>query len=101
MSWCASPWNATPAAVATPIVDVDRWARLQRQRAGESIEGAVSRPSSAMYASTAATRSSTGPPISMYPKLWQASGLSYRDLLDELVRLALERHARRRRNTNR
>ena len=40
-------------------------------------------------------------PISMYPKLWQASGLSYRDLLDELVRLALERHARRRRNTNR
>lgn len=38
-------------------------------------------------------------PISMYPKLWIASGLSYRDLIDELVRLALERHSRRRRNT--
>lgn len=38
-------------------------------------------------------------PISMYPKLWIASGLSYRDLIDELVQLALERHARQRRNT--
>ena len=38
-------------------------------------------------------------PISMYPKLWIASGLSYRDLIDELVQLAIERHARRRRNT--
>lgn len=27
--------------------------------------------------------------ISMYPKLWEASGLLYSDLLDELVRLAL------------
>ena len=40
-------------------------------------------------------------PISMYPKLWQATGLSYPELLDELVRLALDRHARRRRNTAR
>jgi D-alanine-D-alanine ligase len=31
--------------------------------------------------------------ISMYPKLWEASGLSYRDLIDRLVTLALERHA--------
>jgi D-alanine-D-alanine ligase len=38
-------------------------------------------------------------PISMYPKLWIASGLSYRELIDELVQLALERHARQRRNT--
>jgi len=38
-------------------------------------------------------------PISMYPKLWQASGLSYPALIDRLVELALERHARRRRNT--
>jgi D-alanine-D-alanine ligase len=30
--------------------------------------------------------------ISMYPKLWQASGLSYSDLLDRLVQLAIERH---------
>jgi D-alanine-D-alanine ligase len=38
-------------------------------------------------------------PISMYPKLWMASGLPYQDLIDELVGLALERHTRRRRNT--
>lgn len=30
--------------------------------------------------------------ISMYPTMWQASGLSYRDLLDKLIKLALERH---------
>jgi D-alanine-D-alanine ligase len=34
--------------------------------------------------------------ISMYPKLWEASGLPLRDLLDELIRLGLERQARRR-----
>lgn len=34
--------------------------------------------------------------ISMYPKLWQASGLSYRDLLTRLVYLALARHERER-----
>jgi D-alanine-D-alanine ligase len=33
-------------------------------------------------------------PISMYPMLWQASGLPYRALIDELVGLAIERHAR-------
>ena len=30
--------------------------------------------------------------ISMYPKLWQASGLEYPQLLDRLIELALERH---------
>jgi D-alanine-D-alanine ligase len=30
-------------------------------------------------------------PISMYPKLWEASGLTYTDLIDELIILALER----------
>ncbi len=34
-------------------------------------------------------------PISMYPKLWAASGLPYDQLIDELVELALERHDRR------
>ena len=38
-------------------------------------------------------------PISMYPKLWIASGVEYHDLIDELVQLAIERHGRRRRNT--
>jgi D-alanine-D-alanine ligase len=31
-------------------------------------------------------------PISMYPKLWEASGLSYPELIDRLIQLALERH---------
>ena len=31
--------------------------------------------------------------ISMYPKMWKASGLEYPDLLDRLIALALERHA--------
>ena len=30
--------------------------------------------------------------ISMYPKLWEASGLPYSQLLDRLIELALERH---------
>jgi D-alanine-D-alanine ligase len=34
-------------------------------------------------------------PISMYPKLWEASGLPYPELIDELIRLAIERHDRR------
>jgi len=31
--------------------------------------------------------------ISMYPRLWAASGLAYGDLLDRLIDLGLERHA--------
>jgi len=31
--------------------------------------------------------------ISMYPKLWAASGVSYSDLIDRLIQLALERRA--------
>jgi D-alanine-D-alanine ligase len=34
-------------------------------------------------------------PISMYPRLWAASGVAYPELLDRLVELALARHARR------
>jgi len=30
--------------------------------------------------------------ISMYPKLWQASGLTYSELIDRLIQLALDRH---------
>jgi D-alanine-D-alanine ligase len=31
--------------------------------------------------------------ISMYPKLWEASGISYSELIDRLIQLALERYA--------
>ncbi|MFW0757280.1 D-alanine--D-alanine ligase [Pseudomonas sp. H11T01] len=33
--------------------------------------------------------------ISMYPKLWQAAGMSYSELVSRLIDLALERHASR------
>jgi D-alanine-D-alanine ligase len=33
--------------------------------------------------------------ISMYPKLWAATGLSYSDLIDKLIQLAIERHQAR------
>ena len=35
--------------------------------------------------------------ISMYPKMWAATGVSYPDLLDRLIQLALERHAQKQR----
>ena len=36
--------------------------------------------------------------ISMYPKLWEASGLPYSELIDRLLRLGLERHAEKKQN---
>jgi len=36
--------------------------------------------------------------ISMYPKLWEASGLSYPRLIDRLIELAIERHEERARS---
>jgi D-alanine-D-alanine ligase len=35
--------------------------------------------------------------ISMYPKLWEASGISYSELIDRLIELAIERFAREKR----
>ena len=37
-------------------------------------------------------------PISMYPKLWQASGIPYPELIERLIMLALERHQERQQN---
>jgi D-alanine-D-alanine ligase len=36
--------------------------------------------------------------ISMYPKLWAASGFAYADLIDRLIQLGLERHADKKKN---
>ena len=36
--------------------------------------------------------------ISMYPKLWAASGIEYPELIGRLIELGLERHAERKRN---
>jgi len=37
--------------------------------------------------------------ISMYPKLWEASGVKYKDLITLLIELALERHSEKNRTT--
>ena len=36
--------------------------------------------------------------VSMYPKMWEASGVSYSQLIDRLIQLALEKHADKKRN---
>jgi len=36
--------------------------------------------------------------ISMYPKLWSASGIEYADLIDRLIQFGLQRHAEKKRN---
>ena len=36
--------------------------------------------------------------ISMYPKLWEASGIRIHELLDRLIQLGLERHDEKQRN---
>jgi D-alanine-D-alanine ligase len=36
--------------------------------------------------------------ISMYPKLWEASGLPYSQMLDRLIELAIDRHTDKQRN---
>ena len=36
--------------------------------------------------------------ISMYPKLWAASGIEYPELIDRLIQLGLERHAEKKQN---
>jgi D-alanine-D-alanine ligase len=33
--------------------------------------------------------------VSMYPRMWEASGVAYPELLDRLIDLALERHSGR------
>jgi D-alanine-D-alanine ligase len=37
--------------------------------------------------------------ISMYPKLWEATGLPYTDLITQLIELALQRDAEKKRNS--
>jgi D-alanine-D-alanine ligase len=36
--------------------------------------------------------------ISMYPKLWAATGLPYADLIDKLIQLGIERHEDKKKN---
>ncbi len=76
--------------------------RIQRYalRAYQAIDGAglarvdflVDKPTGELYFSEINTMPGFTS-ISMYPKLWEASGLSYPALVDRLIELALERKA--------
>jgi D-alanine-D-alanine ligase len=35
--------------------------------------------------------------ISMYPRMWEQSGIAFPALIDQLIQLALERHRRKKR----
>ncbi|MDN6162129.1 MAG: D-alanine--D-alanine ligase, partial [Atopostipes sp.] len=39
-------------------------------------------------------------PISMYPKLWEETGLAYGDLIEELIQLGIQKHQLRNMNNN-
>ncbi len=67
-------------------------------RAFEAVDGrggwrawTCSSRATARSSSTSSTRCPVSPPISMFPKCWIASGLSYRDLITELVEAGLRR----------
>jgi D-alanine-D-alanine ligase len=53
----------------------------------------LDRESQALYLNEANTMPGFTP-VSMYAKMWQASGLTYGALLDRLIELAIERHKR-------
>lgn len=36
--------------------------------------------------------------VSMYPRMWEKSGIAYPDLIERLIQLALERHAEKKKN---
>jgi D-alanine-D-alanine ligase len=36
--------------------------------------------------------------ISMYPKMWAATGIDYPELMDRLIQFGLERHAEKKQN---
>ena len=54
----------------------------------------LDRESEALYLNEANTMPGFTP-VSMYAKMWAASGLSYGALLDRLIELAIERHTKR------
>ena len=94
---------------ADPGADPGR--RSPRRSAGSRSKRSARSTASGWPASTSSTRRrratlylneiNTIPgftPISMYPKLWEASGVPYAKLIDRLIELALERHGPAKRN---
>jgi D-alanine-D-alanine ligase len=85
-----------PAPVAAALAEQ---VREMAVRGFKAIDGAglarvdflLERETEALYLNEANTMPGFTP-ISMYAKMWEASGLSYSSLLDRLIELAIERH---------
>lgn len=85
-----------PAPIAPALAEQVRALAL---RAFQAIDGSglarvdflLDKASGALYLNEANTMPGFTP-VSMYAKMWEASGLSYGALLDRLIELALERH---------
>jgi D-alanine-D-alanine ligase len=86
-----------PAPISDALADQVRQMAIQ---AFKAIDGAglarvdflLDRSSAALYLNEANTMPGFTP-VSMYAKMWAASGLAYGPLLDRLIELAIERHA--------
>lgn len=82
-----------PAPVASAIRDMSRRAFLAIDCAGMArVDFLATQDLSRVYLSEVNTIPGFTS-VSMYPRLFQASGMSYSELLDRLIVLALERHA--------
>ena len=87
-----------PAPVAAALAEQ---VREMAVRGFKAIDGAglarvdflLERETEALYLNEANTMPGFTP-ISMYAKMWEASGLSYSRLLDRLIELAIERHSK-------
>ncbi len=68
--------------------------RISARSTARAWRGAISssRIARAKSSSTSSTRSPGFTSISMYPKLWEASGLPYSKLIDRLIELAFALH---------
>ena len=88
-----------PARVSGETTERVRQAALRAFRAVESaglarVDFFVDKDDESIYLSEINTMPGFTP-ISMYPKLWQASGIGYGELIHRLIQLALERHGER------
>lgn len=93
--------NASQLIIPAPLpAETAAAARDYAVRAFKAIDGAglarvdylLDRDSGALYLNEINTIPGFTQ-ISMYPKLWEASGISYTELIDRLIALALERQA--------
>jgi D-alanine-D-alanine ligase len=91
--------NASQLLIPAPLtVEQTRWVQQLALRAFTALDGAgMARVDFLMDKATGEiwlNELNTIPgftPISMYPKLWEASGIGYTELIDRLIQLAIER----------